>query len=178
MKVQASNPRVLELLENAWLTDIEINNFLNKLIEKFGKHFGLENPLIIANFIENISKRRAYVRVVHCGEHNHWVCISSSKSINCLATLYDSYPRNDINGELARIFTGTIENKDPNQSIIVRWAETQLQTGKWQCGYFSLANATALCYKLEKNGFILFSFKIVSIYNKLIDIKILMNATI
>ncbi len=49
----------------------------------------------------------------------------------------------------ARIFTGTIENKDPNQSLIVRWAETQFQTGKWQCGYFSLANATALCYKLD-----------------------------
>jgi hypothetical protein len=150
--VKASHPRVLELLENSWLTDIDINNYLNKLKEKFGKHFGLEDPLIIANFIENIPKKRAFIRVVHCGENNHWVCISSSKgtkSITCLATLYDSYHRMDITGELARVLAETIDKKDTNQSSIVRWADTQLQTGKWQCGYFSLANATALCYKQD-----------------------------
>ncbi len=59
------------------------------------------------------------------------------KQVNqLLSNFIESSPRNDINGELAGIFIGTIEIKDPNLSIIVRWAETQLQTGKWQCGYF------------------------------------------
>ena len=53
-----------------------------------------------------------------------------------------------LDKELSRTIRGTLGFFE-NEKIIIEWKKNQMQSGVWQCGYFSLANAMAPCLDLK-----------------------------
>ena len=145
----SNNLEKTKILNNEWLSDININNFLVKLKEHFGKEHGLEDPLILTHCpSQEKFKRKDFVRVIFCSSQ-HWVCFTSKNSKAHTFSLYDSCPSEILDELLVETIQKTVltEAKDKTIKIIMR--DCQEQGGIWQCGYYALANATALLYGLN-----------------------------
>lgn len=140
--------KIQKLMNNQWLSDDYIYCFLKKMTAKFGSELGLEDPLILSLFPEKLKKKKNFVRVCH-SYGNHWVVLTTKNAKANHAILYDSMPRREIDDELARTIRSSMCLDEDNDKITIEWRISQIQSGDWQCGYFSLANAFALCIDLK-----------------------------
>ena len=143
---------VQELLNGAWLTDTEINLFLNLLRKEFKNVNGLEDPLFISNDFGRIKKTEYFIRVV-ISNNNHWVCIAGGiygdDDEEEDIFLFDSSPRNVIDKVLGENIGNCLTNRRKSKGkILIRLQNTQKQQDCF-CGYFALANATALCFGID-----------------------------
>ena len=139
---------IKQLLNDAWLTDTEINLFLDLLRKEFKNVNGLEDPLMIKYF-KNNKKTEDFVRVMISND-NHWVCVAgglyNGQEDVCL---FDSSPRASIDHVLGQNIANVVTDRIKSKRFIrIRLLNTQKQQACF-CGYFALANATALCYGLD-----------------------------
>lgn len=142
-----SESKLKERSRDLWLNDLDVNKVQILLKEKFGFELGLEDPLILAHFPCKIKKRKVFIRILFDSANDHWVCLTTLGSEPGQAFLYDSLKRTNITGELANTICQTLP--DGEDRITIKVITAQEQTGNWQCGYFALANATALCFNLK-----------------------------
>jgi hypothetical protein len=147
---------VNQLLAGAWLTDTEINLFLELLRKKFKNSVnGLEDPLMITHenymkkYFNTIKKTDDFVRVM-ISNNNHWVCVAGGLQMeNEDVCLYDSSPRYSIDSILGKNIANVVSDRVKSRGVIhVRLQNTQKKQECF-CGYFALANATALCYGID-----------------------------
>ena len=141
---------VNQLLNGAWLTDTEIKVFLEKLRQKFKHVNGLEDPVVMTNDLSHIKKRDDFIHVV-ISNNNHWVCVASGFEFGDVdrndICLFDSSPRHSIDKTLEKNIGKLLPTKRKGK-VMIRLQNTQKQQECF-CGYFALANATALCYGLD-----------------------------
>jgi len=147
---------VNQLLAGAWLTDTEINLFLELLRKEFKSRVnGLEDPLMITHenymkkYFNTIKKADDFVRVMISND-NHWVCVAGGLQLdNEDVCLFDSSPRHGIDKILGKNIANVVSERVKSRGVIrVRLQNTQKQQECF-CGYFALANATALCYGID-----------------------------
>ena len=82
--------------------------------------------------------------MVLCNNFNHWVCIARFYQNEII--LYDSLPRKEIDYLLGK----TVSNISDIQGDTILFKQILTTTQKEElCGYFALANATALCYGID-----------------------------
>ena len=66
---------IIFLLSDAWLTDIEINAFLNLLKHEFPRIKGLEDPLLLTHSPDCIEKSNRFIRELICNDFNHCIAL-------------------------------------------------------------------------------------------------------
>ena len=137
------------LLKGDWLSDTDIFNFMKKLKTIFPNVNGLEDPQVIVNRPDLIKKTKDFFRVI-LSNSNHWVVIAGGVDlISDELYIYDSLYRNKIEpglGEtLVKILSPDILKND-FLSFSIKKSSKQVKTF---CGYFALANLTALCFGLD-----------------------------
>ena len=146
---------VNQLISGAWLTDTEINLFLELLRKQFKHVNGLEDPLMITHenymkkYFKSIKKADDFIRVMISND-NHWVCVAGGLYVEDEdVCLYDSSPRNGIDNVLGKNLANVVSDRVKSRGVIrVRLQNTQKQQASF-CGYFALANATAVCYGID-----------------------------
>ena len=137
-----------DIRDGEWLTDTEISMFLEKLKGQFPGINGLEDPILVKNQPYSLPKHEVFVRVV-ISRDNHWVCIVGGQFIEGEdVCLYDSLSRIAIDCVLGETLAATVVIRDFATSLMVRLQRTQRQKEN-VCGFFALANATAICYGID-----------------------------
>ena len=135
------------------LDDTLVLRYLTALKKEFPEIDGFDDPiLIIANMIKPSERFRQVVgsNLSHRGtvnDINHWVAITDGKNFAADICLYDSgSKRTEIDLTLAT----NIKNlfNEHNKIVKVKIMKCPKQNDGYSCGYFALANLTALCYGL------------------------------
>ena len=125
-----------------------------KLKRAFGSQYGLEDPLLLRHFPEGVSKKKQFIRVLH-SNRDHWVVLTTFHSNPYNAILYDSYHRKSLDAELQFTIKNTLCLNENDERITIEWRKTQMQSGRWQCGYYACANAMALCLGMRPEDLVL-----------------------
>ena len=122
-----------------WLTDLHISSASQILRNQFPDSKGLQPPTLG----QNLSFERnegPYIQILHTNG-NHWITVAGIHESQ--VKVYDSkYKRisEDTQVQIARL---TITKK---KFINVHLENTQFQEGSSDCGLYSIAYATELCF--------------------------------
>jgi hypothetical protein len=138
-----------QLRAGEWLTDTEIECFLKHLRKSFHK-LGLEDPLILSREPQRVAVLNRFVRVV-ISKAYHLVVVASCNTQfeKGDIVLLDSSIRSKIDSDLGTVVAYTINPIIKTKGrIVFKLLKTQKQSS-CVCGYFALANATALCYGFD-----------------------------
>ena len=107
----------------------------------------MEDPVVLTYQPEHIEKHNKFIRVVLCRDFNHWVCIARFNKPEI--HLYDSSNRTNIDNLLGKTVITTCNIIGRNKrEFIFKHITTTLQK-ETLCGFFAIANATALCFGLD-----------------------------
>ena len=156
-----SNVRPLsELARGLWLNDLEIIEYLQILCRKYPGMGGLEDPIILGDpkFMFEEGNSLPFVRVVHARKKKHWVCICSGCVINDKyeVIVFDSLASKEGIGAIEENtdpeVLNVIESIFPGGDFNIKTRKCQKQT-KSLCGYYALANATALCARSDPTNY-------------------------
>jgi len=149
-----------QLRDGAWLTDIEIVAFLDKIKEFLEINNivfqGLRDPTVLTALrTDNINMRKDNFVEVVFSNNNHWVCVAAGLNIaDEDICLFDSMSRNVIDVQLGTTCSLlTVLPRLEKGHLIFRMQKVSRQRRNF-CGYFALANAMALCLGLDPESLI------------------------
>jgi len=144
-----------DLRNDAWLTDIEITEFLLRIREYFESqntaYFGLNDPIVLAGLrIGNINMRAENFVEVLNSSRNHWVCVAGGLAFpNQDICLFDSMTRSSIDPQLGTTCSLiVVPTRLAKGNLIFRIQKVGKQRRSF-CGYYALANAMAICLGLD-----------------------------
>ena len=136
MQQKILSDKVIETLENGWLTDEHMLKAHNILKKDYPSVDGLQDTLLQQNFSCDIPSSE-FVQVLHVNG-NHWITISnigvSDQSVNVYDSLY-----NDIN-QATKEFIAKYVHKDKVKINM----NVQQQENESDCGVFAIAFAKYL----------------------------------
>ena len=137
------------LLDDAWLDDRDIFNFMIRLKEIFPNWKGLEDPIVICYTPEKIEKCHKFYRAM-LSNKNHWIVVAGGLQIQGVdLCIYDSAYRDLVEKDLGQTISKYLLPEITNKGyIIFKVPRVSLQKRTF-CGYFCLANITALCFDLD-----------------------------
>jgi len=149
-----------QLRNGAWLTDREIVFFLSKIKEYFYTNNiefqGLRDPTVLTALrTDNLNMRQDNFVEVLFSNNNHWVCVAAGLKIaNEDLCLFDSMPRKKIDSQLGTTCSliSALTRLEKGH-LIFKIQKVSKQRASF-CGYFALANAMALCLKLDPESLI------------------------
>ena len=123
-----------------WLTDTHFTA-AQHLKEKYPNISGLQDTTLQYTRTYEIQGNREFVQCLHV-RNDHWITIST---INCLpgvVNVYDSMHRR-VPLATKNIIADLLQSQ--KKSIILKYANIQIQEGGNDCGLFAIAIATAIC---------------------------------
>ena len=148
-----------QLMNDAWLSDTEINIFLNMLKEYNIKNNiyveGLNDPIFLQSLrISNVDHRHDSFVEVLMSRDNHWVCLERGileRKDNGLEdiSLYDSMHRSSIDTQLGSQCYLILPHKTLEKGKLVFRSRKIQKQNRSYCGYFALANAMAICMNID-----------------------------
>jgi len=144
-----------QLRNDAWLTDIEIVAFLEKIKEYLEinniEFQGLRDPTVLTALrTDNINMRHENFVEVLFSNNNHWVCVAAGLNIaNEDICLFDSMSRNVIDVQLGTTCSLLTALPRLEKGHLIFRNQNVTKQRRHFCGYFALANAMALCLGLD-----------------------------
>ena len=131
------------MMNNLWLTDVQIGKAQNLLKQQFPNVQGLQ-PTTLGPHQQFDIMRGEFVQILHTGA-KHWICISN---IYCnkenTIKIYDSMYL-EINTFTKKQIAGILHIESSDAIEIMVEPVTQ-QVNGFDCGVFAIAFAAALCY--------------------------------
>ena len=138
-----------------WLSDV-VDAAQALLVKQFPDIMGLQSTVILqgSSYGGYAPKDFPFVQIINV--KNHWVTLSNFVMDIMkpgIANLYDSLHRK--NSEIPTIVkkvTASLMFMEGNTSITVQLPKCKQQNGSSDCGLFAIANATALCFRINPSS--------------------------
>ena len=134
-----------KLNNHEWLSNNDLFNFMKIVKVRFPLVKGLEDPISCLNSPQALVKSLNFLRII-MSRSNHWVLISGQKD---LIEIFDSKERNVIDEGLGEAI-GKFVSPSIIKNRIIKFVskKVQKQTRDY-CGYYTLANLTAICFEID-----------------------------
>lgn len=138
------------MLGDKWLTDKHVRAVNSLLSSQFPTLNGLQDPLQVAipdKPYESASNN--FIQVINI-TNSHWVCASNVICPPGVVEVYDSKPNFSIGSSALHEQVAKILKTSEN-SFQLNHVDVQRQRGPDDCGLFTIANATTLCFGKDPN---------------------------
>ena len=120
-----------------WLSEQEIIFAMNLLKNQFPEVSGFERTDLGENcyFTKHVGK---FIQLINI-DNLHWICVSSVINNNNEVYVYDSLKTGEYSNHIKKLISSLSDKT-------VKFANVQQQVESNDCGFFSLAFATSLCF--------------------------------
>ena len=127
-----------------WLDDTIITAAQYLLHKQFPHVGGFQMPTLGARFAME-PQAEEFVQIL-CIRNNHWICVSTVGCEPSIINVYDSL-HGCIDTHTRKLVADLMQSQ--HKQIEVRYADVQWQSGPNDCGLFSLAFATSICFGVD-----------------------------
>ena len=127
-----------------WLDDTIIAAAQSLLHMQFPYIGGFQVPTLGAGFAME-PQTGEFVQIL-CIRNNHWICVSTVGCEPSIINVYDSL-HGCIDTHTRKLVADLMQSQ--HKQIEVRYADVQWQSGPNDCGLFSLAFATSICFGVD-----------------------------
>ena len=79
--------------------------------------------------------------------NKHWLCVCTMSSLPDTIDIYDSHRMKGISMHVIKQYGLLLNSQE--KTIFLRAMQAQQQLGSIDCGLFTIANATELCFRLQ-----------------------------
>lgn len=134
------------ILPNQWLND-KIINVAQKLLKRSHPEVNGLQKTYLGETLTYTIERGKFVQILHING-NHWITISNVFSQrNEIISVYDSFSSIDLPVKAKEQIAALI--CCPDKYFLLEFQSVSKQRGGSDCGLFSIAFATAICFKIN-----------------------------
>ena len=135
----------LEILTtNAWLDD-SLMDLGQKMLSQQYPHISGFQSVVLSEKFAFVPQPDEFIQILNLN-NNHWIVISTIGCPAATVNVYDSL-HCTLPSRAQRVVADILQCQSTH--ITVRYPDVQWQSNSHDCGLFALANATALCARLD-----------------------------
>ena len=131
------------ITDGKWISDAVINAGQQLLKEANPNISSLQPPILSKTLQSYEAQKSQFVQVLHINE-NHWITVSNIGCLPNYINIFDSLPHTGLSAQARIQISCLLSTKEA--IITSAYQCVQQQHGTQDCGLFSLAFATSLCF--------------------------------